>query len=61
MRSRAFWEHFGCFVSFFLGIVFLIDFEPLLGRSWALLGRSWGGLGKVLGGSWGSLAIIGNK
>ena len=36
---------------------FLIGFEPLLGRSWALLGRSWGGLGEVLGGSW---AVIGD-
>ena len=35
---------------------FLIGFESLLGRSWALLGRSWGGLGEVLGGSSGVLA-----
>ena len=33
---------------------FLIGFEPLLGRSWALLGRSWGGLGR----SWGGLGGI---
>ena len=52
MRSRAFWEHFGCFVSFVFGIDFLIGFEPLLGWSWALLGRSWGGLGGSWGGFW---------
>ena len=33
---------------------FLIGFEPLLGRSWALLGRSWGGLGR----SWGGLGAV---
>ena len=44
---------------------FLIGFEPLLGRSWALLGRSWvalgavlGGLGAVLGGSWGGFGRL---
>ena len=41
--------------EFLFRIRFLIGFEPLLGRSWALLGRSWGGLGEVLGRSWGGL------
>ena len=37
---------------------FLIGFEPLLERSWALLGRSWVALGAVLGGSW---AVLGRS
>ena len=37
---------------FFLVVVVLVGFGPLLGRSWALLGRSW----PLLGGSWALLA-----
>ena len=54
VRVRVLLGHLGCFLSFFFGIVFLIGFEPLLGRSWALLGRSWGGLGR----SWGGLGAV---
>ena len=57
----AFWV----LCEFLFGYRFLIGFEPLLGRSWALLGRSWVALGAVLGGLGGVLgrfwAIIGSK